>query len=205
MEASIRHNDQVDTPHAAGPLIPFALADGRQLVIRPIHPDDWTRLMALHLRLSAETQRMRFFVRMRRLDAKFARRLSNVDFDRRAAFVACDPARGEIHAVARYEWTAPGQAELALVVEDPYQGYGLGTFMLERLAAHARDHGIIELTAQVLLENARMIALLRDSGYPHDTSVDGTVETFRLAIAPRSAPADAPRPGPLRPPLSAQG
>ena len=42
------------------------LADQRELFLRAIHPDDWTRLMALHERLSAETQRLRFFVRMRR-------------------------------------------------------------------------------------------------------------------------------------------
>jgi GNAT superfamily N-acetyltransferase len=182
---------------------PFVLRDGRELVLRRIHPDDSAGLIALHLRLSSETQRMRFFVRFPRLSPAFAHQLTNVDFIGRAAFVACDRTGKDIHAVGRYERVAPATAEIAFVVEDPFQSQGLGPELFGQLVTVARQNGIEEFMAEVLLENQRMISLLREAGYPCETSIDGTVETFRLDI--RQAPAPAASDDTLSRPPSGQG
>ncbi|MCE7927593.1 MAG: N-acetyltransferase [Chloroflexi bacterium CFX7] len=173
----------------------FRLRDGHEVVIRGIRPDDWTRLTELHRRLSAETQRLRFFVRMARLRPAFAKQLATVDFVDRAAFVACDPASGDLHAVGRYERVTPNAAAIAFVVEDRFQGRGLGPELFDRLVALARRNGIGEFRAEVLVENRRMISLLKEAGYPCGTSVDGTVETLVLDIGAERAPATPPGEG----------
>ena len=181
---------------------PFVLRDGRELILRRIRPDDSARLIALHLRLSSETRRMRFFVRFPRLSPAFAHKLTHVDFIDRAAFVACDPTGKEICAVGRYERVTPTTAEIAFVVEDPFQSQGLGSELFGRLVALARQNGIEEFMADVLIENQRMITLLREARYPCESSIDGTVETFRLDIRRAAAPAagnGAPSPPPTAP------
>ncbi|MDX6646925.1 MAG: hypothetical protein QOK40_2652 [Miltoncostaeaceae bacterium] len=68
-------------------------------------------------------------------------------------------------ALARYE-RAPGasEAELAVAVDDRWQGLGLGTGLIERLLARAADDGLDALWATVLPRNRRMQTVFRDLG-----------------------------------------
>jgi GNAT superfamily N-acetyltransferase len=56
------------------------------------------------------------------------------------------------------------QAELALVVEDDFQGRGIGGSLLRELEQRARDEGILAFTGDVAYGNWRMTALLRRPG-----------------------------------------
>jgi RimJ/RimL family protein N-acetyltransferase len=139
------------------------LNDGTRLHIRPIRPEDAPRLIAFYDRLSRHTAYQRFFSAMRRLPPDWARMLATVDYQRRLALVAerGQPDASEIEAVARYEPTDdPGTVEVAFVVQDGYQGRGLGVVLLGRLldAAHAR--GIRRFRAFVLGDNRVMLDLL---------------------------------------------
>ena len=150
--------------------------------VRPIQPCDVPALQAFHSRLSPNTTRLRFFTPMRRLAPAFARHLCTVDFVRRAAFVVSDAGSNVIRAVGRYEAMTPGSAELAFVVEDAFQGQGLGVVVLDRLVGHARSQGYHELTAVVLCENANMLALFRESPYPAEITASGDCAFVTLDI-----------------------
>jgi len=63
-------------------------------------------------------------------------------------------------------------AELTLLVEDAYQGHGLGRRLLMELIAAASGHGFLTLLAEVLPDNERMLRLLESAGPP--TLVDPT-------------------------------
>ncbi len=65
----------------------LALPSGERLRLRPIRPDDESRLSELYDRSSRDTRYQRFFTVMRRLPADWARFLANVDYDRRFALV----------------------------------------------------------------------------------------------------------------------
>lgn len=134
------------------------IVEGRTLAIRPIRDDDVDRLRRLFFRLSPETVHLRFFQPVKTPSEKMLRHLAEVDHERRQAIVAvCD---GEIVAVVRYDRTADdGAAEVAVVVEDAWQGHGLGKRLLRRLASDALEHGVVELTATVLGENRRALTL----------------------------------------------
>ncbi|HET7874376.1 MAG TPA: GNAT family N-acetyltransferase [Methylomirabilota bacterium] len=141
----------------------IVLKDGARLRLRPIRPDDEPRLSDLYDRLSLHTAYQRFFTVMKRLPPDWARLLANVDYQQRLALVLEQgpPERPELIAVARYEPTdAPDTAEVAFVVQDGWQGRGLGRLLLHALldAAHAR--GLERFRAYVLGDNTRMLELL---------------------------------------------
>jgi RimJ/RimL family protein N-acetyltransferase len=142
---------------------PLVLADGAALRLRPIRPDDEARLVELFHRLSPRTVFQRFFRAYDRLPDDWYRRFANVDYQRRLALVAEDQvASGPLlRAVARYEsGERADTSEIAIVVEDGWQGRGLGALMLDALLAAAESRGHRRFTADVLAENRRMRALL---------------------------------------------
>ena len=154
--------------------------NGEDLFLRPIRADDVDRLRALHRRLSANSQRMRFFSAMRELPQAMAERLCNVDFVDRAAFVFVDQDDTLIRGVGRYEGEGNGSAEIAVTVQDAYQGQGLGMVLVKKLSEHAKSVGLKRLSAQVLGENTRMLELLRHSGLPMHVEYHSGVATVTL-------------------------
>lgn len=154
---------------------------GDAVRLRPIRPDDIERLKALHGRLSRDSLFLRFFSPMPYLSDERAAYFTTVDYDRRLALVAVEPAvdmadeRDErIVGVARYDRTGDDEAELALIVEDRLQHRGIGSALFRALVEAARARRVQRLTAEVLAENRRMLAFLRDSGLPMQTRRAGT-------------------------------
>ena len=138
--------------------------DGSDLRIRPIRPDDEPRLVALYGRLSEHTAYQRFFTLMRRLPPSWFHFFANVDYRNRLALVAeRDTAAGpELVGVGRYEPTEEeGTAEVALVVQDGWQGRGLGSLLMEDVLSAGQARGIRRFRAYVLADNERMLRLLR--------------------------------------------
>lgn len=156
-------------PRAAAELAGgIALSDGAMLYQRAIHADDATRLQAFHKRLSHQSILFRFFGEVPELSVSFAERLSHVDYETRMAVVvnAGTGADMPIVAVARYQRLDQESAEIALAVEDDWQGRGLGPRLLRTLAAYGRGRGILTFIAYVMIDNSHMLAMLRHSGFP---------------------------------------
>jgi acetyltransferase len=140
---------------------PVLLRDGTPVTLRDIRPKDESALTALYERLSPQTAYQRFFTVMRRLPPDWAHILANVDYDRRMAIVALGPD-GALIGVARYVYDDRArEAEIAIVIEDAWQGRGLGTLLLGELVAYAEGKGIRRFRAYVLADNLRMLKLLR--------------------------------------------
>ena len=139
------------------------LKDGFSARIRPIRPDDEPRLVDLYDRLSRHTAYQRFFTVLRRLPPDWYHFFANVDYVRRMALVAEREtvAGPQIIGVGRYEPSdEPGVAELAFVVEDGWQGRGLGALLLEAVLEAADARGLRRFRAYVLADNHRMLRLL---------------------------------------------
>ncbi|HET9075707.1 MAG TPA: GNAT family N-acetyltransferase [Acidimicrobiales bacterium] len=167
------------------------LSDGGTVRIRVITPADGPELIALHERLSDETVYLRFFSYHPHLSEREVARFTTVDGDHRMALIAT--LRGRIVGVARYDrhTDRPEQAEVAFVVDDAHQGRGLGTLLLEHLAAYARTRGISSFVAETLPQNQPMQEVFRRTGFVEQTRYsDGLVEVV-LEIQPTVATVDA--------------
>ena len=165
----------------------IVLPDGARLRIRPIRPEDESRLVNLHDRLSRHTAYQRFFTVMKRLPPDWAHFLANVDYHRRLALVAEHEA-GELVAVARYEPTdRDDTAEIAFVVQDGWQNRGLGTVLLGQLLEAAEARGIHRFFAYVLADNTRMLDLLLRFTDVVERKLDAGVVTVLATRRPRHA------------------
>ncbi|MHB1445640.1 MAG: bifunctional acetate--CoA ligase family protein/GNAT family N-acetyltransferase [Acidimicrobiales bacterium] len=160
------------------------LNDGSTLHMRPIRPEDADRLVELHSRLSPTTIYYRFFSYHPHLADKEVARFTQVDYTDRMAFVAV-AGPGQLIAVARYD-RVPGSdsAEAAFVVDDPYQGKGLGTLLLEHLAAYARAQGLRRFVADTLADNRAMRDVFRHAGFAETSKFEGGVVRITLDLQP---------------------
>ena len=161
------------------------LADGGTVHIRPITPEDGAALLAFHARLSDETIHLRYFSNHPHLRPDEVEHFTHVDHDRRMALVGV--LHGQIVAVARYQHIADDEAEVAFVVDDAHQGRGLGTLLLEHLAAFARTRGIHRFVADTLAGNSRMRNVFRDAGFVEHGHYEGGVVRVNLDIDPTEA------------------
>ncbi|MCE7000866.1 bifunctional GNAT family N-acetyltransferase/acetate--CoA ligase family protein [Saccharothrix sp. S26] len=159
------------------------LSDGGTVHLRPITPDDADKLLAFHGRLSERTRYYRYFGPYPRMPKRDLERFSTVDHVDRVAFTAL--LGDDIVAVGRYDRLGEsGSAEVAFVVEDAHQGRGLGSILLEHLAAAARERGLSRFTAEVLAENGQMVRIFRDAGYGVSRAFEEGVVHLEFDIDP---------------------
>ena len=129
-----------------------------------------TRCCASTQSLSERTRYLRYFGPYPRIPPRDLERFTTVDHHARVAFICL--LGDEIIAVGRYEGL-PGDgggrhrtsAEVAFVARDDHQGRGLGSILLEHLAAAARENGLRRFEAEVLVENQQMVRVFREAGY----------------------------------------
>jgi GNAT superfamily N-acetyltransferase len=128
---------------------------------RPVRPEDQPLFCRLWPRLSPETVYRRFHAQVHRLPEDTARRLVRVDHDLREAVVAV--VGGEVVGVARYDRPPhdPSTAEVAVLVEDAWQGAGVGRQLLATLTALATRRGVRTFTATVQPDNRPALGLVR--------------------------------------------
>jgi GNAT superfamily N-acetyltransferase len=159
----------LEVPDAARAIAgPLPLRDGAVLYVRALEPDDAERLCAFHASLSPETIYARFFHMLLELSSAEVAVLMRLDYVNRMALVATTGLEVEaaLLAVARYARIGLQEAEIAAVVQDQWQGRGIATALLRRLATYARAHGVTTFRGVIQASNARAIGALRASGFP---------------------------------------
>ena len=138
------------------------VADGLELLLRPLRPDDKRRLAQAFERLSPQTRYRRFFAPMESLSDQDLRYLTEVDHHDHEAIAAVNPENGMIIGVARFVRSDdPTEAEVAVVVGDPWHGHGVATALLQQLVERARTEGIEHFVALVLSDNTDALELFR--------------------------------------------
>jgi GNAT superfamily N-acetyltransferase len=167
----------------------LALRDGTCVPVREIRAEDAEALRRLVGRSSERSIELRFFGPMRELSEERARRFAEVDGVDRFALVALDPEDGrEIVAVVRYEREAGTDgAEYAALVEDRFQGRGVGIGLTRRLIEAARERGIGRLHALVMRENRKMLSLLRSLEFPERQRWENGLEHVEIDLRPDQA------------------
>jgi len=140
------------------------LKDGRTVMLRPARASDEAGVRDLFFKLPDDDIYTRFFRRVRALSTQDIRRLCNYDQENSVGFVAVTgPRENEVIVGQCCYFVNPSSntAETAFLVDATWQGCGLGSAMQRRLAEHARARGLRGFTAEILPQNARMLALAK--------------------------------------------
>jgi acetyl coenzyme A synthetase (ADP forming)-like protein len=150
------------------------LTDGGTVRVRPVRASDEPAVLALYERLSDESVYLRFFSPVPRPTAVQLEQLTTVDYHDRMVMVA--ELGDEILAIARYDRSAPGAADVAFAVADDQQGRGIATLLLEHLAVVARENGIHAFGADTLAGNTKMLGVFAAAGWVSERHFDhGTI------------------------------
>ncbi|MGA5761187.1 GNAT family N-acetyltransferase [Nonomuraea bangladeshensis] len=160
------------------------LSDGVEVTVRPLTSIYREAVRDLHDRCSPESRRFRYFTAMPTLPPQMFDRLC--DKNRGHSLVAGHD--GQVVAMANLMFTPdPGIAEMAFLVEDRWQGRGLGVAMARMLVRAARDLGYAEVRATMLSDNTRMRRLLVSLGATLGYTEDPGVVEARLPVGAMAA------------------
>ncbi len=148
---------------------------GEKLFVRPIRPEDAGLLTDLFSHLSPQTIYLRFFSPLKRLPHQMLARFTQIDYDREIALVALNETHGVENMVGVARVTAsvdPQKAEFAILLEDNWQGKGIGAGLLKQCLDISRERGVEKVCGMVLAENTHMLALGKKLGFKMKRSVD---------------------------------
>ena len=159
------------------------LADGSVAQVRPITPGDAAAVDALFGRVSRETIYYRYFSLRPVVPHEEFDALVQADGFEVGALVMIQ--HDLVIGIAQYH-RDPGRddAEVAFLVDDAFQGHGVGTMLLEHLVDHARHHGIRRFIADTLTENHRMLRVFADAGFVRQYTRNAEVIRIVFDIAP---------------------
>jgi acetyltransferase len=144
------------------------LADGTDIELRPIRPQDREIEANFVRNLSPSAKYFRFMETLRELTPEMLERFTKIDYARELALIALAKVGGkEVEiAVARYVMNPDGEScEFAIVVADAWQGKGIGTRLMTLLLESARARGLRIMEGDVLAENTAMVTMVKNLGF----------------------------------------
>ena len=172
-------------PMATREPVDVILRDGGTLRLRPPSRADAGALLAFYRALSQQSLHRRFHG-LPHLGRQLVESLLEPDWTERGALIgALTDGDGErIVAVGNYvRLRDPALAESAFAVADAEQGRGIGTRLLERLAARAAEVGIERFVAEVLPDNRSMLGVFERAGFELKRELSGGVVEVQFPIA----------------------
>lgn len=156
----------------------FPLKDGRTMSVRPLLPSDEIAYRNFFYSLKEQTVYLRFFHKINVFSRKMAQaHWANVDYRKNISLVGLVRNKGnkEIMAIGSYAESDENRADVAFVIREDFQGMGIASYLLDKLAEIARKNGYKGFKADVLPENRTMLHVLKkkfpnaqaqlDSGY----------------------------------------
>jgi RimJ/RimL family protein N-acetyltransferase len=165
------------------------LRSGQPITIRAIRPEDGTLIFEGFSELDQHSLYLRFFQFKRTITDQEIKYLTEVDFVDHVALVAvADPIdKAKVIGGGRYfayqHRAKIRSAEIAFMVHDLYQSQGIATLIMKHLLIIARADRISQFEADVLSENAKMLAVFSRTGLPMSvTRVGGGVLHVTLTL-----------------------
>ncbi|MBN2238362.1 MAG: bifunctional acetate--CoA ligase family protein/GNAT family N-acetyltransferase [Dehalococcoidales bacterium] len=172
------------SPYPTKYIQPWICNDGREVILRPIRPEDEDLEKELIANLSPESSRYRFFQVIKDISHDMLSRFCNIDYDREMAIIAEYSQNGKRRnvGVGRLIMEFGGDtAEFAVLVADDFQGRGLGIKLLDVIIGIAQEKGLKSLYGIAINDNWRIIGLTRKMGFTNKKiSEDETLMTLEL-------------------------
>ncbi len=151
------------------------LADGTNIKIRPIRPEDASIEQSFVRELSPQSKYFRFMQGLNELTQQMLVRFTQLDYSRELALIAVLETKDKETelGVARYVMNPDGDScEFALVVADKWQNKGIGSRLMNALIDAARQRGIQRMEGEILANNQNMLKLTKNLGFSLHTSAE---------------------------------
>lgn len=146
----------------------YLAANGANVTIRPIRPEDAKMETDFVNRLSEKTKYFRFHQGLQELTPEMLVRFTQIDYDREMAFVALteDSNMPNELGVGRYSVNPDGHSvEFAIVVADDCQRLGIGSKLMKTLMQTAKAKGMLSFEAEVLKDNEPTLEMVKKLGF----------------------------------------
>ena len=146
---------------------------GIPIIIRPIRPEDKSRLANLLNSLSSKSIYLRYFSPIREFSEQMIHRCTHIDCRHEIVLVALDLDENMLGNSMICILDDEKQAEFAVLVGDNWQGQGIGAALLMRCLSLAKARGVEIVKGWVLSENTKMLALGNKLGFVRKRVPDG--------------------------------
>ena len=166
-------------------VVDVILRDGSTLRLRPPARGDADAILDFFRALSEQSLYMRFHG-FPSLGPEVVEQVLDSDWAERGALLGSlvDDGTERVVALANYaRLRDPSVAEAAFAVADGYQRRGVGTRLVEQLAARAARHGIERFVAEVLPDNRRMLGVFEALGFELTRELAGGEVEITFPIA----------------------
>ncbi len=156
--------------------------DEKKITIRPAKPVDERRIQEHYYTLEKKDVLSRFFHDKKSFNRSDLENKSHIDYIKDLTLIGVVGEVGfdEVIAVGEYLLIVEeNMAEVAFSVSKEYQGKGLGTIFMKKLAEAARSNGISGLMAYTVPENKAMINLFKTLPYKAKTKIEDDALVLR--------------------------
>ncbi|MGD0232520.1 MAG: bifunctional acetate--CoA ligase family protein/GNAT family N-acetyltransferase [Syntrophorhabdales bacterium] len=170
---TVQYSHLAITPYPTRYVTHSLLPNGREVVLRPIKPEDEPLEHELLSSLSQATMRSRFFSIIKDISHEMLVRYCNIDYDREMAIVAevRENEKRKLIGIGRLIIDREFKSgEFAVLVHDDHQGSGLGSKLVDMLIGVAEEKGLERMYGEVLTENAKMLAVCKKLGFIVETA-----------------------------------
>lgn len=152
----------------------WQLADGTNITVRPIRPEDAKIEQEFVHHLSSESKYFRFMEHLQELTPTMLVRFTQIDYDREMALIAVQENKEDVMiGVARYMRNPDeNSCEFALAVADAWHGKGVGSHLMACLMDAAKNKGLKIMAGEILANNQAMIHLVKSLDFTLKTSDD---------------------------------
>lgn len=161
---------------------------GEAVLLRPIKPEDGAQHLIFFRALESEDLRFRTFSRMSDLPLSQLARLTQIDYEREMAFIACrkmaDGSSETIGVVRAVTDPDNQSAEFAIIIRSDLKGKGLGYLLMNKLIAYYRGRGTQEIVGEALSHNTGVQKMVRNLGFEVHTLPDGGTVRLYLNLRP---------------------
>jgi len=144
------------------------MADGTNVTIRPIRPEDASIEQDFVRHLSPQSKYFRFMQALHELTPQMLVRFTQIDYDREMALIGVTEQDGEEVevGVARYATNPDGKScEFAVVISDEWHHRGFAVQLMQHLMDVARDRGLRVMQGEVMANNREMLKLAEKLGF----------------------------------------
>lgn len=153
----------------------WQLADGANIKIRPIRPEDADIEQSFVRELSPQSKYFRFMQGLNELTQEMLVRFTQLDYSRELALIAVleNHEQETELGVARYVMNPDGEScEFALVIADKWQNKGIGSHLMSALIEAASQRGIDKMMGEILSNNFNMLKLTEKLGFTIESTPD---------------------------------